>query len=454
MSIRSLRGVEHTWRQAMAVDDARATADGQLRGRLEAATGGEAESDVALRIPLEAVGEEAASRLAAYERELDDRRILDPKVSKLRDEMVAALRFRRFQMGPDRRVLGDTPIELVDAMVDDQMERWRLDRSSVPPIELRSYRPAIRALADFTDAPTGARLVGILRNQVVGLDLDANRSVSSGPSDTTGVYSVPGGVAVHADGKVRVVTVVGEAPEGELPADRVLPTGSPDGALWLVHGSLVAEGVPARDLELAHLTSKGVSGGPHVLLPPDRIVMGGTTTHLVLTSLRTAGKLELWEPATGKLTELTPSGGRFLAAAGDVVLWQGPLAFSDTGNGGFLHLLHVSTGERDLIALARTDAASASISPTDGTIAVAAGPLAGRLGSVLLLAPGTTALVGTPGPRVAVDGPALTWSADGRSLFWRTPDGRLAMWRDGNPATATLVRTGITGLTGIAATGR
>ena len=76
---------------------------------------------------------------------------------------------------------------------------------------------------------------------------------------------------------------------------------------------------------------------------------------------------------------------------------------------------------------------------------------------MLVLEVGTTGLVGTFGPRVAVDGPAMTWSPDSRTLFWRTPDGELAVRHaaaDGQPPQSELLRTGLRDLTAVVAFGR
>src|SRR5699024_7444884 len=76
LTIVQLRGVERTWRRAMAVDAARAAADRRVLSLLDAA--GDDSDDAAARA-LGPIGGEATTALGAAEVRLQDRRILDRK---------------------------------------------------------------------------------------------------------------------------------------------------------------------------------------------------------------------------------------------------------------------------------------------------------------------------------------------------------------------------------------
>jgi hypothetical protein len=451
LSIRDLQSIERTWRTGLAIDEARESADRSIR----LLAPGETE---AVRQPLDEVGDEEASRLEALERRLDHRRILDPKVSKLRDEMIGALRFRRFQMTPERLQLGRTPIDRVEAVLDDQLDRWGLHATYVEPPPLHAFDDALSGLRNYASQPTATMLAALTSaGDVVDIDVDRSTSrtrADAATSEAEVLVPVAGGaVALVTDGDIssptRAVVVVDRNGVTRATVDlrgREVVAGG-GGVLWLV-GAADIRRAEARD-------PADVIVGQGFPIPTNRTVVGATRESVILGRDQPDAGLERWVPATGTITSLTTTRARFLAANEDLVLWQGPLDFSDTGNGGFLHLLHLDTGKHDLIGLARTDAASAAISPDGRTIAVAAGPLAGRLGSVLTLEVGTTALQGTPGPRVAVDGPALTWSSDSRTLFWRTPDGELAVRHApaaGDAPLTEVLRTGLSDLTAVAVT--
>ena len=451
LSIRHLREVEHTWRAALAVDQSRESADRTIHLLVP----GDSE---AIRQPLDDVGDEEANRLLATERALDHQRILDPKVSKLRDEMIAALRFRRFQMTPERLQLGRTPIDRAEALLDDQLDRWGLHPTYVQPPRLRTLDDALEGLRRYSTLPTRTTLAALTTDgRVVEVDVDKSTTgqlATDADADAQTLAAVPGGgLAVSKGNELAILDANGKpASTVDLAGGFVVPGGATsDGVvLWITHLS-------RSDVRRVVVQSpSAVTVGDAVALPPGRTVVGANRDSLVLTPNDRGGPLERWNAATGATTALTPTNSRFLAADDDLILWQGPLDFTDTGNGGFLHLLHLDTGKVDLIGLTRTDAASATISPDGRTIAVAAGPLAGRIGSVLLLEVGTTGLVGTPGPRVAVDGPAMTWSLDSRTLFWRTPDGELAVRhvRDGSTPLTEILRTGLADVTAVAAIGR
>jgi hypothetical protein len=465
LSIRDLRSIERTWRTAMALAAARQRADTSIHAVTRR------DPDAARR-PLGAVGDVESASYLRFERSLDERRVLDPKVSALRDEMVKALRFRRFQMTPERVRIGDTPLLRVDGELAHQLGRWNLGKTVVPPPVPDPFQQAVARLRDFSSEPTGGATLAAVTEagRILTIDVDhstVQRSPAGDHADpalpderTTSLVPVPGGVAGMV-GDTFTVLRPGEDGVARpvvrrrlLPHVRVLPAGQDrDGAaFWFVPppGECCLERVDFHAADAALVDGGTIAGQP----PDGLVVVGATRDELILTTDAGGGRLDRWNPVTGAITPLAPTGARFLAANDDLVVWQGPLEPSDTGNGGFLHVLHLTSGERDLVAIPHTDAASAAISPDGQTIAVAAGPLAGRLGSVLLLHAGTTALVGTAGPRVAVDGPAMSWSPDSHSLFWRTPDGELAVLHGTGQPRAELLRTGLEPVTAVVAFAR
>jgi hypothetical protein len=443
LSIHHLRDIERTWRTAMALDAARQRADRAVR----AAT--QRDPDAA-RPPLESVGDVEAVRLQAFERSLGRQHILDPKVSALRDEMVEALRFRRFQMTPERNRIGNTPLLRVDAGLDDQLGRWGLHGATAPAPDPTLFDRAMASLRRYSSLPTGATLAAVTEaGRVVEIDVDADRTrtlrnETNRPADA--LYPMPGGVIV-ADGAALTSLPAGTTVT-DLGGGLAISGGEgPDGmTFWVASPRDVRRIVVGGDGAPATSTAS-------VTLPPGRTVAGATPEELILTTDLRGGRLERWNPTTGATIVLAPSGARFLAAGADLLVWQGPLTPSDTGNGGFLHVLHVGSGQRELVAIPRTDAASAAISPDGETDAVAAGQLAGRMGSVLWLPVGTTVLQGTPGPRVAVDRAAMTWAPDSRSLFWRTPDGDIAVMHGSGQPRTELLRTGLGPVAAVAAFG-
>ena len=442
ISIAQLRSLERTWRTAMALDRARADADRQVRDVLEEVSSGDDE----VGVHLDAIGNEAASGLRLHERDLAERWIFDSKVSDLRDAMVEALEFRRFQLTPDRNRMGDTPLQLVETTIDVQLARWDLSPSRVPSPELHSLPRALQRLRSFADVKTSTILFALDGTTLLVVDIDKSRTSTRQVSMGGVLLPVKGGVAV-ADGSSVVIypvdvkadpVAVIDQPGGNL----AFAAGDASGGLWIVQDS----GTAVRRYRVDGAASGWV--GESVPLPARRVVVGATNDHLVVGDLE--GRLELFSPSERRITaELATEGARFLAARGNVVLWQGPLPLSPRDSSDFLHRFDVGTARRDLIGLPRTDAASAAVSAT-GIAAISAGPLAGRLGSILVLEPDSVALTGSDGPRASVGPSTIAWAPDGNSVFWLTPDGALAIGYGTRPATRQRLRTGLTGLDSIA----
>ncbi|MDQ3107140.1 MAG: hypothetical protein M3Q68_04975 [Actinomycetota bacterium] len=445
LAISDLRGIERTWRTAMNIDAARAEADRRVLDRLDEVADAD---DDAIAGPFAIIGDEAVRKIVSQERSLRDRPILDSKVSALRDQMLEALEFRRFQLTPQRGRMGDTPLQEVELGLRMQLDRWGLDPLEVEATTIVALGPQLARLDRFADAATKTILMSAQGRNLLTIDVDADetraRPLESLPRK---LLATAGGVAV-LEADLTIYPTDPEVPAlAKLPASDAFAAGDGTNDLWVIDGPF---------LRRVH-TAKGgvVEVGDPVELPPSEMqrVVGGSFDHVVLETFR-SGRLELWSPATRSVTrELASGAGRFLAADRATVVWQGPLPSGDRRSDGFLHRLQIAAGQRDLIALSRTDAASVAIGP-DGTAAVAAGPLAGRLGSILVVPPDQTGLTGTPGPRVAVGPGSLGWSTDGDWLFWLTPEGRIALRRNGAQPSSQLLRTGLGGLTALAVAGR
>ena len=448
VSIAQLRGIERTWRTAMALDAARADADGRVRA-MAGHVAGDGDGDAALSA-LSAIGTEVAGGLRRHERSLADRRIVDSKVSDVRDLMVEALEFRRFQLSPTRNRIGDTPLQLAEAGLTTQLDRWDMAPSRVDAPELRSLTPALARLGRYADVETGTTLFALDGTTLHTIDVDRSTRRRRALPATGELVPTSGGVAVVNARGLAIYPPDPDAPAIatiDEPVLHAVAAGDGSGDLWVVQGTSTS----VRRYRVDGATS-GWSGDP-LPLPPNHLVVGSTFDHLVLET--ESNGLVLWSPATRRNgPPLAPEGARLLDAEGAVVLFQGPLPFSPRDSSDFLHRVHVGTDRRDLIGLPRTDAASAAIGP-DGTAAVAAGPLAGRLGTILLLEPDATALVGgAPGPRASVAPGTVAWADDGDALFWLTPDGAIAIAHGTRPGTRQLLRTNLRGLDRLVVMGR
>ena len=453
VSIAQLRGVERTWRTAMALDAARAAADRQVRELAGGRPGPSSSDDDAVVAPLQAVGSEVVRGLRGHERSLADRRIVDSKVSDLRDAMVEALEFRRFQLTPTRNRIGDTPLQQVEQTIDDQLDRWGLAPSTIDPPELASLEPALARLRRFADVETGATLFALGGATLHTIDVDRSdvrrRPL---PLPTSGhLVAVSGGVAVVGGGRLWVYGPdPSDEPLATIDADvsDAVPAGDGSGDVWVVQQG-------GRSVRRFHVdgAASGWATEP-ATLPPGRTLVGATSDGLVLES--PGEGLEAWSTSLdGPVTMLASQGARFLDAEGTLVLFQGPLPLSPRAGSQFLHRYDVATDRRELIGLPRTDAATADIGP-EGVVALAAGPLAGRLGSMLFLQPGSAALTGgaTAGPRASVERGSIAWAGDGQSVFWLTPDGDVGIAYGTDPPARQRLRTPLTGLDRIAVLGR
>lgn len=451
LSIAQLRGVERTWLTATELDSARADADRKVRQLVGDVEG---DDDDALTAPLAAIGTEVAGRLQRHERALADRRIFDAKVSDLRDAMVQALEFRRFQLSPSRDRIGNTPLQRVEAGIATQLDRWGLSPSRAEPPELASLPAALAALRRYAPVETRAILFALAGTALHTIDVDRSRRWRREVPIVGDLISVSGGVAVN-DGR-RVLVYPPDPGAGPVAAiededgggNAAVAAGDGSGDLWVVQRG----GTTVRRFRVDGSAS-GWSGEA-ARLPSGRTVVGSTFGHLVLRTPE--GGLSAWQPSLpDDEIPLVEGGARFLDAEGPLVLFQGPLPFSPGRSSHFLHRFDVATGRRDLIGLPRTDAASASLS-RGGVAAVAAGPLAGRLGSVLFLPPDGTGLTGgSSGPRASVAPGSIAWADDGESVFWLTPDGAVAIAHGtGPPTTRQLLRTGLSGLDRLTVAGR
>lgn len=452
VTIRQLREVERTWRTAIAADLARADADRQVLDTLEEVEG---DDEHAATGPLGTIGDEVTRTLATAERSLADRRILDSKVSDLRDQMVEALRFRRFQLTPQRAQMGDTPLRKVDLAIDTQLDRWGLEPIEVDAPELRSLAGVLDGLRRFTDEPTGTTLFATTDDLTL-ITIDVDGSLARGrrvPRPVLRLLPAPGGVAVFDAVEVTVYPAdVDAAPIAQVPASRhVFEAGDGTGDLWVVEAVPSSSAGTGTAVRRFRPTAGEALQAPFVV-PAGRNAVGAAGGRVVLVDER--GGLQLWTPATGEITVVSTDSSRFLDGDRERLLWQGPLPFGDPDSDGYLHLYEVESERRELMALPPTDAATADLAP-DGTVAIAAGPLAGRLGSILVARAGTAALTGVDGPRASLRGDAVHWSDDGRTLFWLTPDGRIAL-RHGSTrdAEAATMRSGLAGLERMTILGR
>ena len=450
VSIAQLRGIERTWRQAMALDGARADADREVRDVLASVTSSDAD-DPSTLAPLEAIGTEVATGLRRHERALADRRILDSKVSDLRDAMVDALEFRRFQLSPTRDRIGNTPLERVESSIDDQLARWDLSPSEVDAPTLRSLAPALAELRRYADVDTETVLFALDGTTLHTIDVDASTRRRRSIPFPGVLVPTNRGVAVVGTGRLVVYPPDPSAqPLATIDGDVLHAVGAGDGSgdLWVAQA-----GAPTVRRYRVDGASSGWAGAP-VVLRPGRMLVGATADHLVLQT--PTGGLVLVAPSTPDVERtLATADARFLDAEGTIVLFQGPLPFNPGNGSDFLHRYDVGTDLRDLIGLPRTDAATASIG-RDGGAAVTAGPLAGRLGSILVLGPRTPALVGggTTGPRASVEPNTVAWAPDGEALFWLTPDGELAIAHGDGPGIRQRLRVGLQGLDRLVAIGR
>lgn len=407
-ALASLQALNRSWAEAMALDAARQQADGEVR-QLRPDVRGPQEPD--RRAAMTAIGEEAAAGLLAIERDVRGQWILDRAVDRLRDQMVEALRFRRFQMSPERELLGSTPLRRVDAALEEQLARWRLERATARPPELRSVGPAVAPLRRFAATETRTLLVASAGRRLLHIDVDASaiedRTLPRPPTRLIVVDDL----LVVADG--AAVTA--------YPRDPDRP------ALWTVEAADAVAGRPgghvavwaSTDEGLRAVARDGTVASSTVGIAPGAVLLADTDAGLLVGA---GGSLDLIDPTSGRVARTLATAGRFAGAS------PGFVAVQATGR-PVLVIHRLADGTSFELALPRTDAGHVVPSPEGDVFAFAAGPLAGNIASVLRLELDGPAwsLVGIGGPRGTVAEGTLTWSPSGRQLFWLTPDGEIAL---------------------------
>lgn len=436
----SLRTTEHVWAEAMALDRARQQADRALYEKLDAV--GNPSDDPAAREGIRAIGEETSERLAPLEDRLRDQRIVDDRISHLRDLMLDALRFRRFQLSADRRLLGDTPLRRVEAELDVQLGRFGFERSAPPLPVLRSVKPSLAALSRFADEPTGTLLVTWTRGSRGGsdrdllyIDVDASTITRRSLARAPGHLAATDGLVLVDDG--RSITAYPLDPEAPPAWNRPRHLGSPDARDWIAGrpGSGVAlwswepEGIVPID-------AAGTAGVAVPIGPPQRTagepraLLGDTDAGLVISD---RDGLRVIDPSSGAVVRSIDTDGRFAGATRGFVAVQLP-------GRPVLEIHRLADGTSTELPLPRTDAGMIVQAPDDETFAFAAGPLAGNIASVLRLdvLPRGWGLFGIDGPRATVRPGTVIWSPTGDHVFWATPEGQLAVAEDGAARAAQL----------------
>jgi hypothetical protein len=440
-TVSSLRAIESTWRSAMAVDRLRAKADVEV-----VATFGTLRSvdDPAADTAMKDIGEEAAFRLGAYERALRGRRIGDAGVAKVRDAMAAALQFRGRQMTPTRHLIGDTPLRDAEAALSAALRKWRLPaRAEAAEPRLAAVDSARANLAHWADWPTGTVLVGADIGRLYVLDVDHDRATVRGLNRPDGsevdaiVVASPGAV-VLAGGFATAYSFTPSRPAvWERPATAI--AGRASGGVWVANGSTVTA-----------VDSDGSTIGSPVTLPGGRGMVGAVGDRLVLSSstLRT-WSIEVWDPRRPATAPVRLGDGLLVATDGEHVAFQVATG-SPLELGGELRIVRLPFMEVGSAELPPTDAGSGSFSPDGTDLAFPAGPLAGRIAGTLVYHSGTMSLVGLSGPSASIDG-GVAWGPDGQSVFWLTPEGRIAVWGVGQEPR--ILRTPYVGLRKLSATG-
>lgn len=419
MTARAVSGLERTWRRAMAVDEARATADGRIISTLESF--GDVESIDHFLI---AIGSETSAALAELEGDLRRRRILDRRVSELRDQMAEALRFRQLQMSSARRRLGDRPIVTAEAALRRHMRRWGLAPTDVPPARLRSVGQALTRLERFTDEPTGTVIAALRIGELLTIDVDAGTVRSQPVAGPVGFLLGVGDDTVVVTGKHGISAYHLYAPPGAPPrwsrrGVAAHPLADADG-LWVDEGGRILRLRPDGE----------VVDGPFVV-PRDTIVVAAMRGGLVLSTFSETREdvVELWDPVSGSRTTLATSVRRFIGAGPTIAVVESPRTPAelerDRRATPVARIVDPSGKPLDRVDFP-SDVALMAQRPGSDEVAVAVGPLAGRIASLFRIAPGA-AVVGLQRPRAVVTPGSLAWAPSGDALFWLTPDGALAL---------------------------
>ncbi|MBW3557477.1 MAG: hypothetical protein KY454_11145 [Actinobacteria bacterium] len=404
-----LRRVERVWQAAMTLDGQRAAAEETVVTTLRSYGEGDEAAVGAIR----RLGEDEARQLAGLEAQLREARILDGGLSRLRDDMVRALRFRQSALVTNRLQLDDRELRPLGARLADQRHRWRLPERRLSPVpRLAEADGARRRLEQFADEPTNTVLVGRTAAEVVVVDIDASRVHRRPAPGITGVF-VWGELAIaSADGRVTAHPLdVGEPPRWSVPGTSAFPAVEPE-LIWVA----APDGVRLVDLW-------GATVSPPVRLPARRTAVAATTGGLVL--IGESGGIEVWQPTSGALLRTVSRAGRLVAASKDSVAWQEPDAT----------VIQVTPVTRDAdvrhYPLRRTDAGPGAFSPDSSLLAVPAGPPAGAIARVVVVDRDDPGLRVSGGPATTFADASLAWSAGGDWLFWKTRDGRVALQRHG-----------------------
>lgn len=430
LTIWSIRSTEQVWAEAMALDGARAEADREVRERL--ASVGNPENDAAAREAIRSVGEETARRLLPLEERLRDQRIADDRISDLRDLMLEALRFRRFQLSAERGLLGDTPLQKAEAALDLQLERFGLERSAPPSVELASVAPALAALGNFADEETGTLLV-----------------VSTFGAGTAGGREL---LVIDLDASVIRRRVLPAAPQGILAADELVlvfdgrattayPLDVHAAPAWRRDIALGVAGRPGTGVAMwvwapgdaAGIVPIGLDGedGPTVAFPQtapgraERWHLLADTDAGLLVGDPTSARLQVVDRGTGRVVRTIDAAGRFVGASRGFVAKQLP-------GRPMLELHRLADGSTIEVPLPRTDAGPIVQERKADAIAFAAGPVAGNIASVLYLrlAGASWELDAVGGPRATVRPGTLVFAPSDEHLFWVTTTGRLGVASD------------------------
>lgn len=378
--------------------------------------------DPAAEAAMETIGRDATALLAGFERDLRAQRVADRRVAAARDAMVDALQFRQRQMSATRRTLGDTPLREVETTLAASLRRWRLSPRPPPASgpKLASATSVLANLRRMADWKTDSTIVAASNRQLFVIDVDENKTevIDLGLPDGT---TVDGVVAVASTSPVVVVLAGGKAraryvhtsglPNWETPATAIAAGPHPFG-LWVANGSIVTE-----------VSSTG-DPSPAITLPRARRMVASAGERLVLTSPGLeAGPIEAWDPRRPSSAPVPLGVGSFVAAGREHV------AFQVAGTSS-LRIVPVSGGSGRTVDLPPTDAGAGAFSESERFLAFAAGPLAGRLASMVEYDSVTSRLTGLGGPSADIAG-GVVWSEDRRSLFWLTADGRIAVHTDG-----------------------
>jgi hypothetical protein len=435
--VSSLRAAEEVWADAMALDGAREAADQAVRDRLS--TVGNPEDDAAGRAAIRSIGEETATRLLPLEERLREQRIADDRISDLRDLMLEALRFRRFQLSAERGLLGDTPLQKVEAQLDAQLGRFGLDRSQPPPATLASVTPALAALGRFADEETGTVLVassfglGAGRDrELLVVDIDASTVTRRTLPEHAPDLLAAGDLVIASDGGTTTAYPLDVTKPAVWRRDGPLGVGGRPGtevAMWAwTEAGLVPVGFDGREgAPVPFRQRSDLEGEPWELLADTEagLLFAGLADNQVAGRGVRRTALLLVDHRSGQVVRTIETDGRFAGAS------PGFLAIQLPGR-PTLEIHRLADGTSIELPLPRTDAGRIVQAPGREAFAFAAGPLAGNIASVLRLEfeGRSWNLIGVGGPRATVRPNTLVWSPSGEHLFWITPDGHLAMARD------------------------